>query len=86
MKHCSMTTLIVAIIVALAIGVYAGKNMKEEYKNLAPAPAIASSPGCAASGTTGAASNGWNCCSKAATRYESGKDRRGKSTYDYKCN
>jgi hypothetical protein len=30
MKHCSMTTLIVAIIVALAIGVYAGKNMKEE--------------------------------------------------------
>jgi len=25
-----MTTLIVAIIVALAIGVYAGKNMKEE--------------------------------------------------------
>ncbi len=30
MKHCSMTTLIVAVIVALAIGVYAGKNMKEE--------------------------------------------------------
>jgi hypothetical protein len=73
MKHCSMTTLIVAVIVALAIGVYAGKNMNEEYA-------------CLASGNPGAASNGWNCCSKAATRYVSGKDRKGYNIYAYKCN
>lgn len=47
MKHCSMNTLIIAIIVALAIGVYAGKNMlEEEYYGIGRGGSCTRSPQC----------------------------------------